>query len=44
MDLPAALVEALQTGDRLSYHPERAQAEIRHFRDLMHSPLAQWAQ
>jgi alpha-glucosidase len=30
-DPPDALVDALQTGDRLSYHPETATAEIARF-------------
>ncbi len=28
---PDALIDAMQTGDRLSYHPENVQAEIAHF-------------
>ena len=32
---PDVLVEAMQTGDRLSYHPERAADEIAHFHDLL---------
>jgi alpha-glucosidase len=38
---PDALVDALQTGDRLSYHPETAQAEMAHFRQVL--PKAQAA-
>ena len=30
---PDALIDAMQTGDRLGYHPERAADEIGHFRD-----------
>ncbi len=30
---PDALIDAMQTGDRLGYHPERAVEEIRHFHD-----------
>jgi alpha-glucosidase len=40
-DPPDALVDALQTGDRLSYHPERAVAEIAHFHEAL--PQAQAA-
>jgi alpha-glucosidase len=36
---PDLLVEAMQTGDRMSYHPENAAAEIAHFRELL--PKAQ---
>ena len=32
---PDLLVEAMQSGDRLSYHPEGAVAEIEHFRQLL---------
>jgi alpha-glucosidase len=38
-DPPDALVDALQAGDRLSYHPETAQAEMAHFREAL--PKAQ---
>ncbi len=38
---PDILVEAMQTGDRLSYHPERAADEIAHFHELL--PKAQAA-
>jgi alpha-glucosidase len=34
-DAPDALLEALQTGDRLGYHPERVEAEIAHLHTLM---------
>jgi alpha-glucosidase len=34
-DPPDALLDALQTGDRLSYHPERAVAEIAHFHEVL---------
>jgi hypothetical protein len=40
-DPPDALVDALQTGDRLSYHPETAQAEMARFREAL--PKAQAA-
>jgi alpha-glucosidase len=40
-DPPDALVDALQTGDRLSYHPEIAPAELAHFREAL--PKAQAA-
>ena len=36
---PDPLTEAMQTGDRLSYHPERADEEIVHFHELL--PKAQ---
>ena len=32
---PDVLVEAMQTGDRLGYHPERAQQEIEHLHELL---------
>jgi len=32
---PDALIDAMQTGDRLGYHPERAQEEMAHFRELV---------
>jgi alpha-glucosidase len=34
-DPPDALIDAMQTGDRLSYHPEKAQEEIAHFHDAL---------
>jgi alpha-glucosidase len=40
-DPPDVLVDALQTGDRLSYHPENAQQEIARFHTLL--PKAQAA-
>jgi alpha-glucosidase len=40
-DPPEELVEAMQTGDRLGYHPERAVEEIAHFREVL--PKAQAA-
>jgi alpha-glucosidase len=40
-DPPDVLVDALQTGDRLSYHPENARQEIARFRELL--PKAQAA-
>ena len=36
---PDLLIDAMQTGDRLSYHPEDAEREIARFRDLL--PKAQ---
>jgi hypothetical protein len=38
---PDVLVEAMQTGDRLSYHPERAVEEITHLQEIL--PKAQAA-
>jgi hypothetical protein len=38
---PDVLVDAMQTGDRLSYHPERAVAEIAHLHETL--PKAQAA-
>ena len=38
---PDPLIDAMQTGDRLSYHPERAQEEIAHYRQTL--PQAQSA-
>jgi alpha-glucosidase len=38
---PDELVDAMQTGDRLGYHPERASEEIAHFHDAL--PKAQAA-
>ncbi|MDR3723179.1 MAG: glycoside hydrolase family 31 protein [Terracidiphilus sp.] len=32
---PDALLAAMQTGDRLSYHPERASEELAHFHDAV---------
>jgi alpha-glucosidase (family GH31 glycosyl hydrolase) len=32
---PDILIDAMQTGDRLGYHPEDAQKEIAHFRTVM---------
>ena len=39
-DPPEILVEAMQTGDRLSYHPERAVEEMARFRELLPKVLA----
>jgi alpha-glucosidase len=41
---PDVLVDALQTGDRLSYHPETAQAEIARFHRILSQALAAVAQ
>ena len=41
---PDVLVEAMQTGDRLSYHPERAADEITHFHELLAKAQAAVAQ
>jgi alpha-glucosidase len=38
---PDTLIDAMQTGDRLSYHPERAEQEIAHLREVL--PKAQAA-
>jgi alpha-glucosidase len=38
---PEALLDAMQSGDRLSYHPERGAGEIVHFHDVL--PKAQEA-
>jgi hypothetical protein len=38
---PDALIDAMQSGDRLGYHPERAAEEIAHFHDVL--PKAQAA-
>jgi hypothetical protein len=38
---PDPLIDAMQTGDRLGYHPERAVDEITHFHDVL--PKAQAA-
>jgi alpha-glucosidase len=38
-DSPDSLVDAMQAGDRLGYHPERATAEIAHFHEVL--PKAQ---
>jgi alpha-glucosidase len=32
---PDALIDAMQTGDRLGYHPERAQEELAHFHEVL---------
>ena len=32
---PDPLIDAMQTGDRLSYHPEKISAEIAHLREVM---------
>jgi alpha-glucosidase len=32
---PDALIDAMQTGDRLGYHPEKATEEIEHFRAVL---------
>jgi Glycosyl hydrolases family 31/Domain of unknown function (DUF5110) len=32
---PDPLIDAMQTGDRLSYHPEKAKEEIEHFHDVV---------
>ena len=38
---PDNLIDAMQSGDRLSYHPEKATEELAHFRDVL--PQAQAA-
>ena len=40
-DPPDILLDAMQTGDRLGYHPERAAEELAHFREVL--PQAQAA-
>jgi alpha-glucosidase len=40
-DAPDLLIDAWQAGDRMSYHPENAQAEIAHFHEVL--PKAQAA-
>ncbi len=40
-DAPDLLIDAMQAGDRLSYHPEKAQEEIAHFHKVL--PEAQAA-
>ena len=40
-DAPDILVDAMQAGDRLGYHPEQAQEEIVHFHKVL--PQAQAA-
>jgi alpha-glucosidase (family GH31 glycosyl hydrolase) len=37
---PDTLIDAMQTGDRLGYHPELAQREIAHFHEVMPKALA----
>jgi alpha-glucosidase len=32
---PTLLIDAMQTGDRISYHPERTTEEIAHFHNVM---------
>jgi alpha-glucosidase len=32
---PDPLIDAMQTGDRLGYHPERAVSEIAHFHEVL---------
>ncbi len=36
---PDILIDAMQTGDRMGYHPELAQKEIAHFREVMPQAL-----
>ena len=43
-EAPGPLVEAMQTGDRLSYYPERADAELKHFHELLPKAAAAVAQ
>jgi alpha-glucosidase len=40
-DAPDVVIDAMQTGDRLSYHPERAVAEVEHLHKIL--PQAQAA-
>ncbi|MGD0155128.1 MAG: TIM-barrel domain-containing protein [Terracidiphilus sp.] len=39
-----ALVDAMQTGDRLSYYPERIEAEMKHFHEALEQARADVAQ
>jgi alpha-glucosidase len=39
-DAPDVLVDAMQAGDRMSYHPENAQAEMAHFHKVLPNALA----
>jgi hypothetical protein len=39
-DPPDVLVDAMQSGDRLGYHPERAAEEIAHFHDVLRKAQA----
>ena len=39
--VPDVLIDAMQSGDRLGYHPERAQEELKHFHQVL--PQAQSA-
>lgn len=32
---PDVLIDAMQSGNRMSYHPERAEAEVAHFHELL---------
>jgi alpha-glucosidase len=41
---PDVLTEAMQTGDRLSYYPERAVEEIAHFHELLPNAQANLAE
>ena len=41
---PDVLTEAMQTGDRLSYYPERAVEEIAHFHELLQKAQANLAE
>ena len=43
-DAPDPLIDAMQCGDRLSYHPETAQAEIAHFHTVLPQAQAALAQ
>jgi alpha-glucosidase len=37
---PDILIDAMQTGDRLGYHPERGVVELAHFRDVLPKALS----
>jgi alpha-glucosidase (family GH31 glycosyl hydrolase) len=37
---PDVLIDAMQSGDRLGYHPERAQEELAHFHQVLPQALA----
>jgi alpha-glucosidase len=42
-DPPETLVDAMQSGDRLGYHPENAAAEIAHFHQMLPKAQAELA-
>jgi hypothetical protein len=40
---PDALIDAMQTGDRIGYHPERAVEEMAHFHEVLPNAQAEVA-